>query len=124
MLFKKMKKQAKRRNDFAREYFDPMRVTHWNRIKPTGTSYEHYMMVSKVCWWLYKNGIDFCTEAKFKTGYEPDIVCPNHIRPIIEVRFSETDKETMSKFVRIPDELQNQIIYVDADKEFEEELIL
>lgn len=81
-------------------------------------------MVNEVCWWLYTNNIPFATEVVFKSGYNPDIICPTHVRPIIEIRHSERDKQTLEKFNRIPDDLADQIIYVDTNKEFEEKMIL
>ena len=111
-------------NDFGRAYFTHKRVIHWNTVKFTGTDRKHQDMIYEICYWLYEQGIPFATEAEFTTGYRPDIVCPTHIIPIIEVRNTETDKRTTEKFGRIPDELVGEIIYVDADQEFSEELIL
>ena len=81
-------------------------------------------MVYEICWWLYQNNIPFATETTFKSGYNPDIICPSHIKPIIEIRWSETEKKTLEKFSRIPEELHKQIIYVEAGQEFNELMIL
>ena len=81
-------------------------------------------MIYEICWWLYKNNIPYSTNAEFKFRYRPDILCPTHVKPIIEVRYSETKKQTIEKFSRIPEELINDIIYVDANQEFQEKLIL
>lgn len=82
-------------------------------------------MVYEICWWLYKNGIPFVTEPILKSGYNPDIMTPIGMpKKVIEVRCSETDKLTKAKEVRIPDELIDEIIYVDAGQKFTEKLIL
>jgi hypothetical protein len=110
-------------NDFVRRYVDRSQVIHWNTIKLKGTSKTHQDMVYNVCWWLYKNGITFSTEVKFRTGYTPDIVCPTYVKPLIEIRYSESDERTAEKYERIPAELIDQIIYVDANKPFTEKMI-
>lgn len=111
-------------NIFRRKYLDNRRVFHWNRIKPTGTSYEHFRMVCEICWWLHKNNIPFCTEAQFSSRYCPDVLCPSHVKPIIEVRSSESNEESDAKFARIPTELHDKIIFVEANEEFSEKMIL
>lgn len=116
-------KQQRKINDFSRQYLDKSVVLHWNRIKPTGTSYDHFLRVCRICWYLHTHNIPYCTESKFVSGYEPDIICPTYIKPIIEVRHSETDKKTQEKIKRIPEELHDEIIYVGTDGEFKEEMI-
>lgn len=112
-------------NEFKQKYLSLSYRVDWKpQVKFSGTSKDHQRMVFDICWWLYQNNIPFMTEAVFKSGYNPDIICPTHVRPIIEVRHSEGDKQTLSKFKRIPDELQDKIIYVDAGEDFVEELIL
>lgn len=111
-------------SEFMREYADPSFRVSWNTIKLSGTSKEHQDMVYNICWYLYKNNIPFATEVRFSSGYRPDIVCPTHIKPIIEVRHSEEDKQTNEKFQRIPEVLHNKIIYVEAEEAFYEDLIL
>ena len=108
----------KKINDFVRQHVDKGQVIHWNSLKFTGTSKEHQDMVYNICWYLYQHDIPFATEVSFKSKYNPDIICPTWIKPIIEVRHSENDKRTLEKFVRIPNELSNQIIYVDSTKAF------
>jgi len=108
-------------NDFSREYIDKRYRVDWNTVKlDTGNSVSHEMMKARVCYSLQKQGIPFACEVRFKTGYVPDIICPTHIKKIIEVRYSETDKLTSKKVVRIPESLINEIIYVNAKDNFEE----
>lgn len=111
-------------SQFTREYASPSFRVDWDKVKFTGTSKEHQDMVYEICWWLYKNNIPFATEVRFKTGYRPDIIAPTHVKPIIEVRHSEDEEKTRSKFGNIPVDLHNKIIYVDASEEFDEKLIL
>lgn len=117
-------KTSKALNDFVREYGKVGFSPKWNWVKFQPVSDEHQQMVFNICWYLYKEGIPFATEFHMKSGYNPDIICPTHIVPIIEVRHSETEKKTLSKFTRIPEELQNKIIYVDSKAEWKPELIL
>jgi len=60
----------------------------------------------------------FYTEARFPSGYRPDIICPLYLNGvIIEVRNSETEKQSDAK--NIPEELKEFIIiYSDCDKPF------
>lgn len=112
-------------NEFKNKYLDLSYRTDWNKINLSGTSKKHQDMVYEICWWLYSNKIPFITEAKFKSKYKPDILVPYGLpKKIIEVRKSEKEKQTLSKLKRIPKELHNQIIYVEANQEFKSELIL
>ena len=82
-------------------------------------------MIYEICWWLYENKIPFITEARFNTGYRPDIIVPDGLpRRIIEVRHSEGSRQSVEKFSRTPEELLNDIIYVEAGQKFFPELIL
>lgn len=110
--------------EFAKKYLKPGKY-QWNVVKIKKTDgYPHNRMVFDICEYLLKEGIEFTTQAEFKTGYIPDIVCPNHIKPIIEVRNTETEERTNAKKIRIPKELQDKIIYVDATIPFDKKLIL
>ena len=113
-------------NEFVNKYLDKNFRIDWNVIKLSRSdSYEHNKMVSDICLWLFHNNIPFTTQCRFNTQYRPDIMCPiRHIKRIIEVRHTETDKRSFEKFTRIPEELQNEIIYVDAKQIFKQELIL
>jgi hypothetical protein len=118
------KKQLDAIKSFEKDYIDRRYKPQWNVVKFSSTSYEHQRTVFDVCWWLYKNNIPFATETVFTSGYNPDIICPTHIKPVIEVRYSEKDKNTIEKFSRIPEELHNKIIFVDANKTFDEKDLL
>ena len=97
----------------------------WNKLNFSGTSKEHQDMIYEICWWLYENNIPFITEARFTTGYRPDIIVPDGLpRQIIEVRHSEGSRQSVEKFSRTPEELLNEIIYVEAGQKFKKELIL
>jgi len=116
---------------FVNEYLEFGYRKDWNKISLSmADSYVHNRMVFEIAYWLSKNCVPFLTQPKFKTFYRPDFVVPTHVLPIIEVRASETEKASVAKRVRIPLELQDQIIFVDCyDKgrnivEFKEKLIL
>jgi len=96
----------------------------WNTYNFDPTSEAHQDTVFRVCQYLYNNGYPFLTRPKFKSGYLPDVLCPTFHTPIIEVRESENDRRTIAKFEHIPKELIEKIIYVDANVEFSEEMIL
>ena len=112
-------------NDFKQQYLDLHYRTDWNIIHLTGTSKEHQDMIYEICWWLHENNIPFLTEARFKSGYRPDVCVPFGLpKQIIEVRCSETERESVAKFKRIPSSLEKEILYVDAKQKFKSELIL
>ena len=75
---------------------------------------SHRRMIFEICNWLYKNNVPFATSVTFKSGYKPDIICPTHIKPVIEVRATETEFQTIAKMDKIPAMLQNEIIYVSV----------
>lgn len=114
----------KKLNDFKNKYFSPYYRADWNVIHLSGTSKKHQDMVYEICWYLYTNKIPFITEPILKSGYNPDIVVPIGLpKKIIEVRHSENEKLTKAKEIRIPEELLDDIIYVEADQYFTEKLI-
>ncbi|MDP2692198.1 MAG: hypothetical protein Q8O88_01000 [bacterium] len=125
-----MKLITKQRNiirEFETRYLDNQYKIDWNTIKLSrADGYKHNQMVANICVWLCHSNIPFATQCRFrKTSYRPDIICPLGIpKPIIEVRNTETEKRSKAKQIRIPAELHNSIIYVDANQPFKEEMIL
>lgn len=118
-------KQQTNLNEFTRKYLNPMKKTYWNKITMISGGKRHQEIVTKICLDLaYEFKVPFATEPTFKTGYKPDIMCPIG-RPykIIEVRYTETEKETKAKESKIPEELKNQILYVEAKQEYNIKLI-
>src|SRR3990167_6385519 len=102
-------------HEFVRKYCDYGYRIDWDVIKfSKADSSQHNLMVASICDWLLRNNIPFLTQMRFKTGYKPDILAPTHIKPIIEVRASETPKKSSEKEIRIPAELQGEIIFVDC----------
>lgn len=83
-------------------------------------------MVFRVCNYLLKAGIPFFTEFRMRdTGLRPDIVCPTHIKKIIEVFDSEDERKfNERKRPHYPVDLQDEFIFVDAKLPFDEKLIL
>lgn len=92
-----------------------------NTLNFSGTDRIHSERMSEICHALYYDlKTPFFTEARFSTGYRPDIICPLYLGgTIIEVRNSETEKESLAKLDKKPEELQGYItIYSDCDKPF------
>lgn len=112
--------------EFEKKYLMKGNIFHWNviNLNPADSIY-HNRMICEVCLYLLHHGIPFLTQAEFNKGeYRGDIVAPSHIQPIIEIRYSETQKKTDMK--KLPEELKGKVIYVDIDKEskFVEKMIL
>jgi hypothetical protein len=112
-------------NTFKRTYFSSHYRSDVNTLSFSNTTKKHQDMVYEICWWLYKQEIPFFTTVKMKSGYCPDIVVPFGLpKKIIEVRHSEKEKQTRLKDVRIPEDLKDEIVYVDASKIFDPKMIL
>lgn len=125
ILDKYSSKIRKRITAFWNKYLDHTVGQYWNHIRISKKNgYKHNKMVCDICLWFLENDIPFSTECVLLGGRVVDIVCPSHIKSLIEVRDSETEKRSFEKFRRTPIELQDQIIYVDAKQEFNEKLIL
>lgn len=117
------KKQYEVLNSFKRTYLKPGQLVNWNYVKFSKTSKSHQDLVNEICWWLYSNGIPFATETEFKSGCNPDIICPT-IQKIIEVRHSEKLEDSNRKIYKLPEELRNQVIYFDTKETFDYKKIL
>ncbi len=113
-------------NAFFRHYVDKSYKNPRDMIRLSrANSWQHNMRVCQVCCWLLKEGIPFWTEVRFKCGWKPDIVCPTHIKQVIEVFGTETRESfNKQKLPVIPGELASEIIFVDAKAKWSEELIL
>ena len=112
-------------NDFFRNYVDSMFKNPMNvvRLNP-GHTEEHRRAIFECCNALMSAGVPFWTEVRLKCGCIPDIVCPTHVKPIIEVLCSETIKMfTELKLDKYPEELHGSFIFVDAKEVFTEEMI-
>ena len=106
---------------FIRKYADQAYKIDLNCIKPSAeNTYEHNMRICEICVHLTIAKIPFYTELRLKCGLRPDIVVPTHIKPIIEVLHSETEKDFMKrKFGKLPEELQNDFILVYTSNKFD-----
>ena len=111
---------------FQMKYLDKSYKIDWNTIKLSKADGEvHNRMVANICIYLIHNDIPFLSQSRFNTGYRPDVVCPIRLpKSIIEVRNTETEKESQAKLKRTPKELHNSIIYIDANQPFVEKMIL
>ena len=115
-------------NSFFRHYVDRSHKTVMNAVRLSAEhTDEHRSVIFEVCNSLLKSGIPFWTEVRLTCGCIPDIVCPTHIKPIIEVLCSETPEMfTRLKLPKYPSELQDtkrNFIFVNAKVPFEERFI-
>lgn len=112
-------------NDWWREYGDPMFKPDWNKIKLSrANTYEHNLRVCEICITLLELGVPFATEVRLKCGARPDIIAPTHIQPIIEVLWSETNKDFVTKKAhKYPEELQGRWILHNAEWKYNSDLI-
>jgi len=86
--------KQKKINTFIRKYFDLTKTKHKNIIcHDPNTTPEHRRLVNEICEWLRCNNITFYTRVFMKWGNIADIVAPELIFPIIEVRNTEEKKD-------------------------------
>jgi len=112
-------------NDFFRSYVNPMYKNPMNTVRLNSEhTDDHRRTIFECCNALLAAGVPFWTEVRLKCGCIPDIVCPTHVKPMIEVLSSETMQMfTDLKLHKYPDELQGAFIFVDAKEVFKEEMI-
>lgn len=112
------RKQQAKVNEVT-QLFDTSFRRDINTLNFSGVDKKHSRRMYEICEALYYDlKTPFFTEARFPSGYRPDIICPLYLNgTIIEVRNSETEKESQAK--KVPPELQGfTTIYSDCDKEF------
>ena len=110
-----------------RKYISPFFRREFNKINLSkADGRKHNEMVCMICCWLLDHDIDFITQARFKQNrYRPDIFVPVGLpKMIIEVRNTETQRQSLNKMPNIPEELREEIVYVDAHAEFNEKMVL
>ena len=113
-------------NDFFREHVDESYRTVMNAIRlSVEHTDEHRRAIFEVCNCLLKHNLPFWTEVRLKNGSIPDVVCPTHIRPFVEVLCTETPKMfNETKLVRYePQFTSSDFIFVDAKVPFNDEMI-
>lgn len=120
-------------NDFMREYVDKSYNTPMNAVRlNVDHTDDHRRTIFEVCNTLLSHNIPFYTEVRLKCGTIPDIVCPTHVVPFIEVLSSETEEMfTDLKLHKYPQEFQHRynsgklksFILIDAQKTFLEEML-
>jgi hypothetical protein len=118
-------KEQKQLNDWWREHGDKMHKPLWGAIRlSAANTREHNLRVCQVCCTLIEHGLPFATEVRLKNGVRPDIVAPTHVVPIIEVLWSETKEDFLTKKApKYPDSLQKQWILHDAKLDYDEKSI-
>jgi len=112
-------------NEFFRDYVDSQFKTVMNAVRLSAEhTDEHRRSIFDCCNALIKESVPFWTEVRLTCGCIPDIVCPTHIKPMIEVLCSETPQMFEElKLYKYPTELQTGFIFVDAKTPFEEKFI-
>ncbi len=120
------RKEQERINEWWRKHGDKMYKPLWGAIRlSSANTKEHNLRVCEICCCLLEMGIPFATEVRLSNGVRPDIVAPTHVRPIIEVLWSESEADFKEKKAdKYPLELQGKWILHDAKKPFEEISIL
>jgi hypothetical protein len=84
-------KQQSEINEFMRKYADRSYKTPMNAVRLSAEHTDaHRRAIFNVCNILLKEGIPFYTEVRLTCGCIPDIVCPTHVVPFIEVLGTET----------------------------------
>ena len=122
-------------NEFMREYVDRSYKTPMNAVRLNVDHTDaHRRTIFEVCNALLQEKIPFFTEVRLKCGTIPDIVCPTHVVPFIEVLSSETIEMFEDlKLAKYPNEFQlrytgsgklKSFIFVDAQKAFSKEDLL
>lgn len=119
------KEEQRKVNLFFREYVDLSFKNPMNCIRLNSEhTDEHRNSIYEVCTTLLKSGIPFWTEVRLSCGCIPDIVCPTHIKPIIEVLCTETiEMFNELKKDKYPIALHKSFIFIDANVPFEEKMI-
>jgi desulfoferrodoxin (superoxide reductase-like protein) len=128
-------KQQAMINEFVREYVDRSYKTPMNAVRLNVDHTDaHRRTIFEVCNALLQEKIPFFTEVRLKCGTIPDIVCPTHVVPFIEVLSSETIEMFEDlKLAKYPSEFQlrytgsgklKSFIFVDAQEEFSKEDLL
>lgn len=109
----------KKRNEIL-QYFRPM-----NRVKNalrwhSKETFEHVLMKLKICYYLQQQGQEYMTEAIFKDGEGRADIVNLDTGEIYEVVKSESEISQIKKTKKYP----LPVIFVNANQEFTEELIL
>jgi hypothetical protein len=120
-------------NDFMRDYVDRSFKTPMNAVRLNVDHTDaHRRTIFEVCNALLSHNIPFFTEVRLKCGTIPDIVCPTHVVPFIEVLSSETPEMFEDlKLDKYPEEFRERynsgklksFILIDAAKTFSQEMI-
>ena len=90
--------------------------------------YEHNIRVCEICCKLIEEkNTNFICQPRLKRRYgngRPDIVFNiGNVIYLVEVRYTETDKRSKDKLDKLPEELRDYIVYIDAKKPLEEEMV-
>jgi len=115
------KKRAEQNKRASLFFIDTMRSTKSNCVRlAAGNTEAHERMKFNICWQLTKERKEYMTEVYFKNGKRADIVVLDDLK-VIEVLGTETADQVLEKVKGYPGDFE--FVYVDASKEFNEELI-
>jgi hypothetical protein len=119
-------KVQKEVNDWWRIHGDTSYKPDWGKIKlSVANTTQHNLRVCEICITLLEMGLPFATEARLKTGVRPDIIAPTHVKPIIEVLWSETNEDFLSKKSdKYHSDLIGKWILHDAKQEYDPIMIM
>ena len=112
---------------FITNYVDNIKYrTDEGKIKLSkADGYKHNIRVCEICCKLIQEtNTKFICQPRLKCGSRPDIIFFRGEEIfIVEVRNTEKDKRSKEKINKLPKELRQLIIYVEANKPLEEELV-
>ena len=113
-------------NTWWREHGDTSYKPDWGKIKLSASNTkQHNMRVCEICISLLEMGIPFATEARLNCGVRPDIIAPTHVKPIIEVLWSESNEDFLrTKSHKYPTGLQGKWILHNAEWDYDVKLIM
>ena len=97
-------------NEFTRNYVNSSYKMPLNAVRLSADHTDaHRRTIFEVCNALLVAGIPFYTEVRLNCGCIPDVVCPTHVIPFIEVLSSETPQMFEDfKLHRYPVEFQGK----------------
>ena len=111
-------------NTFFRRYVDRSYKNPQNAVRLNSEHTDsHRRTIFEVCNSLLSMGVPFWTEVRLNCGCIPDIVCPTHVKPFIEVLSSETENDFEEKKLhKYPSELRDRkhFILIDASLPYDE----
>ena len=110
---------------FVNTYVDKHYKIDEGKIKISKSDgYKHNIRVCEICCKLIQEkNIKFITQCRLKGGSIPDIVFfRGNIPYVVEVRNTENDRRSKKKIEKLPYELREFVVYIDANKPLNKEI--